>query len=430
MVVFSSTSNAEHYMEDIIVPALSEIIKEQNIGNETEFDTMALTMKEFCTHKVYGVRLHEYLKPYYKMYFYADKRLWALGDVAGLIGDLANCDECFPAWSEELDLMNIANSWSEYVQSEEHVSDYWEVLEKLLQVRNRKEWEKMGYILADKLLNGGVYGNYSSSEVYAILHGLSMICATNLPVTDKREMFSMMRRKWNFMKHLYSVAFRHVIGSKFKNIIQVVNQIHGHAGHHPYAHLVYDVLADRAEDFCKKTGDEKKLENHLKKIEEVMITTPARNELDELSRVLFPQELNAFLEKNRPQNYQQIKSELVALKKEMAIQREHLNERITQMAGQLRKMAEASVPISDIEEELMRLPEGMAWDVFGQLNNLLMANEVWAKNAVVIRNRILTRMNTPKPQVQAEHYYASGSTHNDGSKHILLANDNKQIGQA
>ena len=52
MVVFSSTSNAEHYMEDIIVPALSEIIKEQNIGNETEFDTMALTMKEFCTHKL------------------------------------------------------------------------------------------------------------------------------------------------------------------------------------------------------------------------------------------------------------------------------------------------------------------------------------------------------------------------------------------
>ena len=114
----------------------------------------------------------------------------------------------------------------------------------------------------------------------------------------------------------------------------------------------------------------------------------------------------------------------------MAVQREQMNEQISQMASQLKKMAEASVPISDIEMELMRLPDGMAWEVFGKLNNLLMANEAWARNAVIIRNRILERMQNPQPNVQTTNYYAPGSTHNDGSKHISLTNDKKQIGQA
>lgn len=430
MAIFPATFNAQHYIGCFIIPSLGKIISEQRIENEIDFKTMAHMMREFCVHKEHGKHLHEWLKPFYRMYFYADRQLWALDDVAQLIGELADCDDCFPDWAQEQDLMEMTACWSEYIQTEEHTQAYWEVLERLLYADYRAEWEKIGFDLAEKLLNEEVYGNYLSSEVYAVLHGLSMICATDLSAEDKQEMFALMRRKWKFMKHLYSVAFRHVIGSKFKNMIQVVNQIHGHAGHHPYAHLIYDILADRADDFCKKKGDARKLENHLRKIEDVMTGTPANNELDELSHILFPEELNRQLEKNRPKSYQQLKGELETLKEEMAVQREQMNERIGQMAEQLKKMAEASVPISDIERELLNLPEGMAWDVFGKLNTLLMTNAAWMTNAVFIRNKILNRMQNPQPNVQATHYYASGSTHNDDSKHISVTNDKKQIGQS
>ena len=430
MSVFPSTFNAQYYISRYIIPSLSKIINEQNIEDEIDFKTMAHMMKDLCVHKEYGIYLHEWMKPFYQMYFYADKQLWAMWNVAELIGEIADCDKSFPDWAREQNIMKMTACWSEYIQTEEYTHAYWKVLKNLLYANYQAEWKEIGFDLADNLLNEEVYGNYLSSEVYAILHGLSMICATYLSAEEKQEMFSLMHRKWSFMKHLYSVAFRHVIGSKFKNMIQVVNQIHGHPGHHPYAHLIYDILTDRADDFCKKKGDAKKLENHLSKITDVMMSTPPSNELDELSRILFPEELHRHLEANRPMNYQQLKSELDTLKNEMAVQREQMNEQISQMASQLKKMAEASVPISDIEMELMRLPDGMAWEVFGKLNNLLMANEAWARNAVIIRNRILERMQNPQPNVQTTNYYAPGSTHNDGSKHISLTNDKKQIGQA
>ena len=82
----------------------------------------------------------------------------------------------------------------------------------------------------------------------------------------------------------------------------------------------------------------------------------------------------------------------------------------------------------------MILPDGMAWDIFGKLNTLLMANVAWTKNAVGIRNRLLKRMQTPTPMVQATNYYASGATHDDRSQHLSVESgatiDHKMIGQA
>ena len=94
-------------------------------------------------------------------------------------------------------------------------------------------------------------------------------------------------------------------------------------------------------------------------------------------------------------------------------------------------LSATSIPIEVISDELRNLSErfpGMAYEVYEKLNALLIKNEAWANHSAGIRDMIWERMQ--QPTVQATHYYASGSTHNDGSKHLFMNNSNKQIGQA
>ena len=105
--------------------------------------------------------------------------------VAELIGEIADCDKSFPDWAREQNIMKMTACWSEYIQTEEYTHAYWKVLKNLLYANYQAEWKEIGFDLADNLLNEEVYGNYLSSEVYAILHGLSMICATYLSAEEK-----------------------------------------------------------------------------------------------------------------------------------------------------------------------------------------------------------------------------------------------------
>ena len=68
----------------------------------------------------------------------------------------------------------------------------------------------------------------------------------------------------------------------------------------------------------------------------------------------------------------------------------------------------------------------MAYEVYEKLNALLVGNEVWMKNAVVIRDMIWEKMQ--QPSIKAEHYYAQGAVHQDASRHITMKDENKLIG--
>lgn len=151
-------------------------------------------------------------------------------------------------------------------------------------------------------------------------------------------------------------------------------------------------------------------------------------ELDELYGILFPEEFQFYLKNNRPKNYKQLESEYESFKREMNERIGQMNIQISAMAEQLKTMAAASVPISVIADELMQLSAGVAWEVFIQLNGMLIENEAWVKHAGEIRKRIRQRMNDQQPTIQATNYYESGASHNDHQKHLHITNDKKQIG--
>ena len=122
-----------------------------------------------------------------------------------------------------------------------------------------------------------------------------------------------------------------------------------------------------------------------------------------------------------------METELEKFKEEL----KELNVKITGMAEQLKTMASSSVPISVIADELLELSPGIAWEVFIQLNGMLIENEAWMKGAGEIRKRIRQKIQQEsQPPLQATHYYAAGAQHNDNQKHLHVTNDHKQIGQA
>ncbi|MCR5039716.1 MAG: hypothetical protein K6A94_10315 [Bacteroidales bacterium] len=93
---------------------------------------------------------------------------------------------------------------------------------------------------------------------------------------------------------------------------------------------------------------------------------------------------------------------------------------------------EAAIPIAYIEQQLMEFPIDKAWEIFQTLNELLEDNEIWREHDRSIRSQLKERMmqkevSQSRATTLLERaanrptaYYASGSTHNDYSRHLNM----------
>lgn len=388
----------------------------------------------------YAYALHKEITPFYEKYIYGDKTLFDSSHIhiRFVIEQIMQSDPYFGEWFQGIDLIPLIEEWknlnSEYINRA-----VFNIMQTALTNGYDNEWTELSETIRIRLLDEVEYGTSWSREALAIVHGICMIYQSTHSDDVKMQLVEQMKNNWDFLRYLYSAMFKSVIGFKFNNLIQVANMIHGKTGYHPYAHLFYAAFAEHADDICRKKEDEKKIEKHLNKIVEVMETTPVSKNLDELCNILFPEKLREYLNKHRPKDARQLRGEIDELQAKLAETTKQMTEQIQEMANKMKALIDSTicvkempqdyVTIKEIEEELMKLPGGIALEVYGQLNILLVGNEAWTKNAKDIRNRILQRIQSSSPQtIQAEHYYASGSTHDDSSQHINL--DNKQIGQA
>ena len=379
--------------------------------------------------------LHMALRPFYEKYMRADVEFYSRAHTSSRmeVHDLMGVDPHFGYWLAERDLVKIVQEWG--CTAQDSVSMHMlHVVRCALQGGYENDWKTLADTFHQQLLEEAEYGTPWSREACAVMHAVSVIYSTPLDESKKAELFELLCDEWDFLKYFYSVMYRSVFGCRLKNLIQIANLIHNQAAYHPYAHLFYAVFVERADELCKTKADGKKIEKHLAKILEVMDSTPSSCRLDELCSLLFPEELCEYLEKHRPKAPRQLREEINQLRNLLEDTREQMSLQIQETATKMAALVETSVPIKDIENELMHLPDGMAWDIFGKLNTLLITNMAWVKSAVGIRNKLLERMQNPTPMVQATNYYASGATHEDRSQHVSVEGgqmiDNKRIGQA
>lgn len=225
------------------------------------------------------------------------------------------------------------------------------------------------------------------------------------------ELLQQFLKHWPFLCYMYSVMTRVIIGFAFQNYASVTNNLTNKKEFEPYYHLYYSILKERFDDLCKKGTKSEKLMASIKKMEEKMAQATPSDELDVLCEVLFPDDFREMLNRHRPKSYQELEREVGRIREDMENTVTQLNNQASQMAVQLRALIESSVPIKQIEDELMRLSSMGAYNVWVQLNGLLVANPAWQRHALDIRNKILEKQEK-EMRLDMEIKAMSGSTVN------------------
>ena len=84
-----------------------------------------------------------------------------------------------------------------------------------------------------------------------------------------------------------------------------------------------------------------------------------------------------------------------------------------------------NLSMKDMAKAFMKFPAKIALGMFGGVSTLLAGHPAWQKSAPKIQEQILAKEEKEKtPTVKADHYYASGSHHDDHSHHLSLETDN------
>ena len=154
-----------------------------------------------------------------------------------------------------------------------------------------------------------------------------------------------------------------------------------------------------------------------------MESTPKSDALDALCDLLFPEELSEYLAKHRPKDARQLREEIARLREELGETTRQMNHQVQTMADKMKALLEASVPIEEIEQELLMLDYNEAMGVFMQLNTLLLNNKAWVNNAANIRRKIYQLKNVAKGG--DTYHYAAGATHNDGRRTLNIRQENE-----
>lgn len=305
---------------------------------------------------------------------------------------LAQRDENIGSWATgRINLMELAERWIELGDSSKLMS----LLTQLGRTGYETDWEALRSTLEEKLrrmeVDGTRNGMKESGYYYCLLHAFTMIMMSAHTEEKKMELLELFDGNWGFLRYMYSVMTRTIVGFRFANFASLTNCLTNDKELEPYYHLYYSPLKERFNELCAKGTKKEKLEKAFLKLEQRMKQTSSSDELDELCEVLFPEDFRELLNRHRLKSYQELEGEIVHIKEEMNVTVDALNKQVRDLAERLSAAVKASVPIKEIEDELMRFQSREALAIYMQLNMLLIGNTAWQARAVSIRDMLLAK---------------------------------------
>lgn len=335
--------------------------------------------------------IHERMTGFYEDYLMG--RMPRRSSAWNFIDYVAKRDDELGSWaSERIDLMSLAERWIELGGSQTLL----DILARLGQTGYVADWQCLRSTMDEKLrrmeVDGTRNGMKETGYFYCLLHAFTMIMMAEVDIEKKMKLLEQFSSQWGFLRYMYCVMTRTIIGFAFTNYASVTNNLTNNKEYEPFYHLYHSPLKERFDELCDKGTKKEKLLKALQKLELCMKQATPSDELDELCEVLFPEEFRDMLNRHRPKSYRELEGEICKIKQEMQGTIEVLNEQINELAAQLSAAVKASVPIIEIENELMRFPGQQAWPIFMQLNTLLMGNEAWSQAALAIRNKIRAKL--------------------------------------
>ena len=347
----------------------------------------------------YMLTLHKMMLPYYEMYMFADTALFRTENPYAryFVEHVAEKDTDFGHWATGIDIVAATESWGDFLKlkGDTDARGYLRMLRVLVHSSYETDWKNLGEELKERLFQAEAISKYKTDELLCILHAVSMIMQTEWSKTKKIQVFDLMSEHWGYLKYVYSVMTRHIVGCRLKNFAQVTNAVMQSNDNKPYLHIYYCMLTDRINDFGLTEKQYRKLDDQRLRLRNEMDKNEPSDILYELCDTIFPEEFQRILDEHRPPSYNEIKDENKQKDKLIAsLQRyqEQSLKHIKELTSLLVSAVEASIPVEDIENELMNLPAGVAWDVFKSLNELLQGHVIWRKYDVGIREKLMNRI--------------------------------------
>lgn len=342
--------------------------------------------------------LHRQMQPYYEMYLFAEPKLVGGRSFHCLyfIENSARADDEFAIWSQQFDLTDITEAWSDYLRKTDiGIRFYQKLLSMLLEGGYDTDWQQLAETLKSDLHQAEVYSDYKTGELMSFLHGVTMIMNTSWDDRKKMDNFELLCDNWDFLKHFYSVMIRRVIGCRLANFSAVANLLVQQPKYHQYIHIFYCVLCYRQDSLNLSKKQLKTLEGQMVRISNIMDETKPSDALNELFDTLFPEDFQRMLDEYRPETREQVERERNRLRQEVGLLTDQMND----MAEKLKNALERSVPIDYIESQLLRLSPGIALDLCSKLTLMLSDNDAWMKNMPAIKEKILQKKEEQDRQV-------------------------------
>lgn len=334
--------------------------------------------------------LHEQMQRFYHCYLRKELESnegWAFMDF------IAEKDVYFGRWATgNIGLMELTERWIELGDSRTLLT----LLTRLGRTGYETDWQELRSLLDEKLrrmeVEGTRNGTKETGYFYCLLHAFTMIMMSGHSVEEKIRLLSQFSEHWSFLRVVYSVMVRRIVGFNYTNFAQLAQYtVGGQQDYDPFLHLIYCPLKERFEELVAMGTKRDSLTRAMDKIEKRMNDTQQSPDLDELCEVLFPEEFRNMLNQHRLPSYHDLECEIGIIKNEMHTTIEALNRQVGELAAKLSAAVEASVPINEIEDELMRFQSREALAIYMQLNMLLIGNSAWQAHTLSIRDKILAK---------------------------------------
>lgn len=334
--------------------------------------------------------LHEQMQQFYQCYMWYNlesREAW------NFMNFVAQKDDFIGQWAtENIDLIELTERWIEMGNSRTLLS----LFIRLGQTGYETDWNSLRATMDEKLrrmeVDGTRNGMKETGYFYCLLHAFTMIMISAHSVEEKIRLLSQFAEQWAFLRTVYSVMVRRIVGLNYTNFAQLAQYtVGGQQDFDPFLHLFYSPLKERFEELVSMGTKRESLTRALDKIEKRMSDTQQSADLDELCEVLFPEEFLNMLNRHRLPSYHELECEIDRIRVELDSTQETMNRQAKEMAAQLSAALKASVPIEVIEQRILIFPSAVALNVYMPLNTMLQVDAVWKAHSEGILQKILAK---------------------------------------
>jgi len=402
----------KEYIQDSIINHLERLMGNE-VGDVSLYQKYSLHEGYPPKDATYRGVLHEMMLPYYELYLMGDARLCCAGGKLEFIGrkmaEVIADDDQFGHWASEQDLIVAAECWGDnmkkFEKEDKRIYRFFHVLDALFESDCQQDWTGISGRLKEMLFKGSVCYNYKTDEVLCVLYSYTMIMQQDWPREKKKEQLALLNNHWKFLKHYFTVMTRNIIGVKWTSFKKVAETVMtASQSFKPHMHIFYCGLMDCVDELHLDRKHQREMDKVIRLMQEELNRIKDHSEvLYELCDALFPEDFQRLLREHRPKSYKEVEDESQQkdnLIRQIREQNKHLAGELENTKNVLQQMILSSIPIEDIDAELMKYPPAMAFDLLRELNNSIVLSmvEVWREHYPALVEKYRKRLFEPIDQ--------------------------------